>query len=133
MVVVRCDTLFCATHRVAAAPVALATGTGRPVALRDMMGTPHQELGGSRARLGGVQAGLDRGSSSPTLMWVIGSRLYGEAITMDAGECNKAVLIRLGITLTGFIAPVVVLICLGITLTGFIALVKINQNPCPWK
>ena len=73
-------------------------------------GTPHQELGGSRARLGGVQAGLDRGSSSLTLMWVIGSRLYGEAITMDAGECNKAVLIRVGITLTGFIAPVVVLI-----------------------
>ena len=45
MVVVRCDTLLCATHRVAAAPAALATGTGRPVALRDMRGRHTRSLG----------------------------------------------------------------------------------------
>ena len=117
MVVVCCDTLLCATHHAVVAPAVWHPGwpSGGTAGHE---GTPHQELGGSRARLGGIQAGLDGASPLQPSCGRFGRACMGMPLQhMVGGVCNKVFLIRLGITLTGFIAPVVVLICLGITLT----------------
>ena len=99
MVVVRCDTLLCATHRVAAAPAALATGTGRPVALRDMRGRHTRSLGA--AGLDWVVSKLDLDGASPLQPSCgrLGRACMGRPLQhMVGGVCNKVVLIRLGIT-----------------------------------